>query len=168
MKTFREILQEKVQKNPIVYHGSDDSNIKSFRTKRGRTETGVRTFGSYFTDNRDVAESFAPKIYKVKLKFKKLVDMTGWAPYKADEDFIEALPELKQDEMDWWFRFNYYGDDSPYHVIESMDEKYDLLKRWKKKGFDGIAFWEEHFSKKGITYVPFNQNQIKILEMPEQ
>jgi hypothetical protein len=168
MKTYRQILLEKVQKNPIVYHGSDDSNIKSFRTKRHGTETGIRTFGSYFTDNRDMAESFAPKIYKVKLNFKKLIDMTGWKPFHANEDFIEAIPELKQAEIDWWFDWNYYGDDSPYHTIESMDGKYDLLKRWKKKGYDGIAFWEGHFGKKGITYVPFHQKQIKILEMPEQ
>ena len=34
------------------------------------------------------------------------------------------------------------------------------------RGYDGVAFQEEHFGAKGITYVPFYENQIKVLEVP--
>ena len=35
----------------------------------------------------------------------------------------------------------------------------------KKKGYDGVAFSEEHHGIKGRTYIAFNPNQIEILEI---
>jgi len=161
---FEQYLIETAVKKPIVYHGSYTDNIKKFSTKRRLTETGIRHFGSYFTDSRDMAETFGKYLYKVQLQFTKIIDMTKWPPLSADDNFIKSLPGLKPQEIDNYLRFDYRGKNSPYNVVETLDGKYDILKRWKKMGYDGIAFWEEHFSKKGITYVPFFQRQIEILE----
>lgn len=166
-KTPNPLVIEKAQRNPIAYHGSYETGKKKFRTARRWTETGVRILGAYFTDNPKMAESFAPNLYKVQLKFRKLIDLTRWKAMQADEDFIEAIPELKPEEIEYHFKHDYYGKDSAYHVIETFDEKHDLLKRWKKRGYDGVAFQEEHFGQEGITYVPFNANQIKVLEIPK-
>lgn len=158
-------LIEKTQKSPIVYHGSYAKDIKNFHTKRKFIETGVKTFGAYFTDNIELARTFgAGYIYKCKLKFNKIIDMTKWKPLHADEKFVENIPELTKDEIDHHLRFDYYGHDSPYHTIETLDGKYDLLKRWRRAGYDGVAFREYHQGEEGITYVPFNDSQVKIIE----
>ena len=78
-----------------------------------------------------------------------------------------SVPELRQSEREEYLKFEYRGKNSPYNVLETLDGKYDMLKRWKKSGYDGVAFWEEHFSKRGITYVPFYSSQIKIVEIGE-
>jgi hypothetical protein len=162
------LVIEKAQRNPVAYHGSYETGSKKFKTARRWTETGIRILGAYFTDNPKMAVSFGPNLYKVQLQFRKLIDLTRWKPLMADEDFIEAIPELSQEEIDHYFKHSYYGTDSAYHVIETLDQKHDLLKRWKKRGYDGVAFQESHFGEKGITYVPFNKNQIKVLEIPDK
>ena len=78
---LRRYLIEKAQRNPIVYHGTYHSDIKNFSTKRKRSETGVRHFGSYFTDSIEMSRTFGKYIYKVQLKFSKLIDMTN-CPYQ--------------------------------------------------------------------------------------
>lgn len=161
---FKQYITEKAKKKLIAYHGSYDPNIKNFSTKRRRSETNTRLLGAYFTDNPKLALTFGDNLYKVKLKFKKLIDLTKWKAQHADEEFIEAIPELKDEEIEYYLQWSYYGHDSAYHVIETFDEKYNILKRWKKKGYDGIAFMEYHFSEIGITYIPFNVNQIEIIE----
>jgi hypothetical protein len=164
---FEQYLIETAIKKPIVYHGSYTAGIKKFSIRRKISETGVRHFGSYFTDSVDMAKTFGKHIYKVQLHFKKILDMTKWGPLRADDNFIKAIPGLKPNEVDEYLRFEYRGFNSPYNVIETLDGKYDILKRWKRLGFDGVAFWEEHFSKRGITYIPFHQSQIEILETNE-
>ncbi len=162
---LKQYLTEAANKSPIAYHGTYHTDIKKFSTKRKRSETGVRHFGSYFTDSIEMARSFGKHVYKVQLKFSKLIDMTRWKAGMADENFVLSIPELKQSEKEEYLKFEYRGKDSPYHALETLDGKYDILKRWKKRGYDGLAFWEDHFSKVGITYVPFHQNQIKIVEV---
>lgn len=157
-------LNEAARKSPIAYHGTY-SDIKKFSTRRKISETGVRHFGSYFSDSIDVARSFGKHVYKVQLKFNKIIDMTKWKPFDADEKFVLSLPELRSNEKEEYLKFEYRGKNSPYNVLETLDGKYDILKRWKKRGYDGIAFWESHFGGKGITYVPFYPNQIKIIEV---
>ena len=114
-----------------------------------------------------MSRTFGKYIYKVQLKFSKLIDMTKWKPASADENFVLSVPELRQSEREEYLKFEYRGKNSPYNVLETLDGKYDMLKRWKKSGYDGVAFWEEHFSKRGITYVPFYSSQIKIVEIGE-
>jgi len=162
---FNQYLIETALKKPIAYHGSYSKDIKKFSTRRRKSETGVRLLGAYFTDSEEMARSFGDHVYKIQLTFSKLIDMTKWGPGSADDNFIKALPALKPKELEDYLRFEYRGKNSPYNVIETIDGKYDILKRWKKMGYDGIAYWEDHFSKKGITYIPFYQTQIKILEM---
>lgn len=166
MRLKKYLVIEKTQRNPVVYHGSYETGKKRFRTVRRWTETGIRILGAYFTDNPKMAESFAPNLYKVQLKFRKLIDLTRWKAMQADDKFVEAIPELKPDELKRYLDLDYRGNNSAYNVIETLDERYDLLKRWKKRGYDGVAFQEEHFGAKGITYVPFYENQIKVLEVP--
>lgn len=161
------LLNEAIKRTPIVYHGSYNKDIKSFYIKKRLTETGAKHFGAYFTDSIEVAKTFGDYIYKAQLTFKKIIDMTKWKPRQANEDFLMSVPELRPKEQEYYLKFEYRGKDSPYHMIENLDDKYNLLPRWKRKGYDGIAFWEEHFSKKGITYIPFYSNQIKILEIIE-
>jgi hypothetical protein len=84
---------------------------------------------------------------------------------RADEKFVEAIPELTDEEIEHYLRIEYRGLNSPYNVIETLDQKLDLMRRWRNRGYDGIAFNEEHFSQKGTTYIPFNDNQIKIMGM---
>jgi hypothetical protein len=152
-------------KTLILYHGNYATDIKKFRTKRITREGGSLNMGAYFTDNPKMAETFGAVIYKVKIKFNKLFDMTIWKSLHADEEFIESIPVLKQEEIDRYLRFDYYGHDSPYHALEVLDDKYQIVPRMKKKGYDGVAFSEEHHGIKGRTYIAFNPNQIEILEI---
>lgn len=160
-------LTERAKKALTAYHGSYNPNLKKFSTKRRFSETAVRLMGAYFSDNPKLALSFGDNLYTVKLRFSKLIDLTNWKAMRADEAFIRAIPELTSEEAEYHIKFNYYGHNSPFNVIETLDHKHDLMKRWKKKGYDGIAFMEEHSSQVGTTYIPFNQNQIKIIKSPE-
>lgn len=153
-------------KTLILYHGNYQTGIKKFRTKRITREGGSLNMGAYFSDNPKMADSFGGGvIYKVKVKFNKLLDMTKWKSLHADEKFVESIPVLKQEEIDRYLRFDYYGHDSPYHVLEVLDDKYKIVPRMKNKGYDGVAFNEQHFGIKGRTYIAFNPNQIEILEV---
>ena len=164
---FNSYLNEKISKNPIAYHGSYDDKITKFSTKYRFSELNVRLLGAYFTDNIKMAKTFGNYVYKVQLKFNKPLDLTKWKAYHADESFIENLPELTDEEKEHHLKFDFYGDDSPYHAIEKLDKQLNLLKRWKKKGYDGIIFNEGHMGAKGITYIPFNKSQITMLGFVE-
>ena len=88
---LRRYLIEKAQRNPIVYHGTYHSDIKNFSTKRKRSETGVRHFGSYFTDSIEMSRTFGKYIYKVQLKKE------NYTRYKKiDKVYGECLGSLRR------------------------------------------------------------------------
>ena len=151
-------LREYLSESQILYHGSPTSNLTKINTRRGKDN-----LGAYFTDNPELAKTFGNNIYKVKIDFGKMLDMSSWKPLHADEDFIRSVPVLKKSELDEYLEFDYYGHDSPYHALEKLDSKYNIVPRLKKRGYDGIIFNEDHFGKVGKVYVIFNSKKIKIV-----
>lgn len=148
-----------------LYHGSFVSNLSKLDTRQhGITGHRGRTMGIYLTHNPEMAYSFGPVIYTVKLKSKKILDMTKWGPFNADEKFLKSIPILKRKEIDEYLNKEYRGPDSPYNILETLNGMYNIVKRLKRKGYDGIAFKESSHGKKGITYAIWNKNVVDIID----
>lgn len=158
----------------VMYHGTSNSGFTVFDTYA--SNFGLFGQGSYFTDNRSVAESYqakgkgtAPGVYSVYLNVERPLDMDGDADiekwkkafrsYDLDESYLDgvtsnedafkALKENLADEM--------------YTRSEAIETVTDLILSMKYDGITHIG--GGRFNKKDDTrhrvFIVFESEQVK-------
>lgn len=128
--------EEFIKAQPTVYHGTNTKFDVFDKSKIGEV-TGVGDWGDgfYFSDNKDVAKSFAKDaggdiVMEVSLKNLKF----------ADGNKLEKLPEV-QDILDDGMGFT------------------DIGEYLKSKGYDGVKY--KHKEGGGTEYVVYDADKIK-------
>lgn len=139
------------EKSYMAYHASFKEFDKFKQTKDIGYHFGTIEQARYF--------SARPYIYKVQLKMNK--------PYKMKEDWNQSHPEdllgklgkvFPPTEEDYW-RIQEKIEKLPY------DKGYEIIRNeLKKRGYDGLIYPNE-VEGKGLSYVVFSPNQIKIIEI---
>lgn len=133
----------------VVYHGTI-ADFDSFSTRRDKSKNRI---GAYFTSDAKAASRIhggVDSVYPVYLAMSNPFDLRE----TTREDIAKSLGlnEGIQREM------QIQGRAGAYQTLEWLDQKYDIVPKLKKKGYDGIIFDGEH---EGDTYVAFSPTQIK-------
>lgn len=157
----------------VMYHGASRGGY-TIPDPYGKTRYGLFGAGIYFTDNKEVAESYTakgrgntPQVYEVYLNIKNPIDMDAAADAEAwkkafpdadypesgtNEQFYRAMEQFFRDD-DWTA-----GDakETAWEVIEAM-------------GYDGVThIGGGRFNKKDDTrhrvYIAFLPEQIKNID----
>jgi len=157
-----------------MYHGSPSGEIKMF----GPYNFGLFGEGYYFTNNPDVASTYAkkgsPTVYPVYLSIKNPMNMDQAVAYKRWRRMFENDPELLanvlpakkpahiktnedafKDIIDWYAR-----DNKPDYEVGEL-----LMVGFEKEGIDGLTHKGGGRVKKGSTehrvFIAFEPEQIK-------
>lgn len=157
----------------VMYHGTSNGGHTIFEPY-GKAKYGLFGLGTYFTDNRSVAESYTqkgkgnnPQVYESYLNIKNPMDMdaaadpAAWAEAFPDayfpksgtnEDFYRAMEEYFEDEM----LSKWEAAETAMEAIEGM-------------GYDGIThIGGGRFNKADDTrhrvYIAFEPDQIKNID----
>lgn len=138
----------------VVYHGTK-SNFDTFRTSRSKS---ANRMGAYFTESADAAGKFlqtsrystGDNIKPVYLSVSKPLDLR-----KISREDIARKIGLNEDIQREMLS---QGRAGAYSTLEFLDQKYNLVPRLKKAGYDGIVFDGD---EEGMTWVAFKPEQIK-------
>jgi len=157
-----------------MYHGSPSGEIEMF----GQRNFGLFGEGYYFTNNPDVASTYAkkgsPTVYPVYLSIKNPMNMDQAVAYKRWRRMFENDPELLanvlpakkpahiktnedafKDIIDWYAR-----DNKPDYEVGEL-----LMVGFEKEGIDGLTHKGGGRVKKGSTehrvFIAFEPEQIK-------
>ena len=109
------------------------------------------------------SKRYGNEIYVVKLHLSKTLDLTSYGEQGLDnfENFLRQLPipdkeiEERIRNQKFWDRIYF----SPYNILESLDSKFDIIPKLKKKGYDSLKFKEGV----GTTMVVFWSSLIEII-----
>jgi hypothetical protein len=147
-----------------MYHGSSDGTFTKFKE------------GSFFTDDKDYADTYQDEYAGMNYAGKKLVNPKTYEVYlDVKKPFSMADPEARR-----IIENEYIGRDKNHWVTDPSDTtevdftEADVLREWLKKNhpeYDGMyvnegggddPFAEEGWEEwRGNSVVPFNANQIK-------
>jgi hypothetical protein len=163
-----------------MYHGSPSGEIEMF----GQRNFGLFGEGYYFTNNPDVASTYAkkgsPTVYPVYLSIKNPMNMDQAVAYKRWRRMFENDPELLanvlpakkpahiktnedafKDIIDWYAR-----DNKPDYEVGEL-----LMVGFEKEGIDGLTHKGGGRVKKGSTehrvFIAFEPEQIKFAYDPD-
>lgn len=176
VKSFYQFVNEQVENDRsglILYHGSDEGKpFSKFNNDQ------------FFTVNDYIACNYAENkgglVYKVNVDKKYLrntLELKG-NYLRLDGESMKTI-EPKQYELEYNLVKKLYGDSalgdwlkrgfypSPAHVFSG---DYKPLINWaKNNGYDSIKFFDESFDTfvRDITYIIFNGNNIKIIDVTE-
>lgn len=157
----------------VMYHGTSSGGHTVF-DPFGKARYGLFGAGSYFTDNKSVAESYTEKgrgnnkqIYETYLNITNPIDMDAqanreaWAKALPDADF----PETGTNE-DFYRAMEEYFEDQEYAKWEASEAAMDIMEGM---GYDGIThIGGGRFNKKDETrhrvYIAFHPEQIKNID----
>ena len=154
----------------VMYHGTSRGGHTMF-DPYGKAKYGLFGLGSYFTDNKTVAESYtkkgkgnAPQVYETYLNIKNPMDMDAAAdPAAWAEAFPEAhFPESGTNEQ-FYRAMEEYFEDNEYVRWEAEEAAMDAIMGM---GYDGIThIGGGRFNKADDTrhrvYIAFQPEQIK-------
>lgn len=155
--------------NPkVMYHGTSNGGHTVFDTYG--SNYGLFGTGSYFTDSKEIAESYTkkgkgntPQVYETFLNIKNPIDMDAQADPSA---WKQAMPEVYFSESgtneDFYRAMEEYFEDNEYSRNEASEAAMDALE---SMGYDGIT----HIGggrvnadgKKHRVYIAFHPEQIK-------
>ncbi len=154
-------------KPKVMYHGTSRGGFSEFNTYG--SQYGLFGQGSYFTENKDIAQSYTNKgkgnnkqVYGVYLSIKNPLDMDA----KATPEFAARFEELGVDYKDGMTNEDvyrqiedYYGDEQ-YPKWEAAEAIQDGISA---AGYDGITHigGRKEGSTKHRVYIAFNPEQIK-------
>lgn len=167
------VVRDENGKLKVMYHGTSSGGHTVF-DPLGVSKFGLFGAGSYFTDNKDVAESYTEKgrgnnkqIYETYLNITNPIDMDAPADREAwsyafpdadfpsegtNEQFFKAMEQVFHDEQ--------------YPRWEAMDTAMDVIE---SMGYDGIThIGGGRFNKQDETrhrvYIAFQPEQIKNID----
>ena len=154
----------------VMYHGTSAGGHTVF-DPYGKAKYGLFGVGSYFTDNKSVAESYTEKgkgnnkqIYEAYLNITNPIDMdaaadpTAWSKALPDANFpAEGTNE------DFYRAMEGYFEDQEYSRWEASEAALEVME---SMGYDGIThIGGGRFNKKDETrhrvYIAFQPEQIK-------
>ena len=159
-----------VKGQPTYYHGTsgDFETFKPFNKVPAefKDSSGQHTFGTYFTDNKDLAGQFGKNILERKLNVSKPFDVSGIGSF---DELVKKLG-LNTEKNAWELRnmksasyFDKLGgeSESSYRALEALNKKFDIVKQLKKQGYDGLIFADKENGIIGKTTVVFDTSKIK-------
>jgi len=161
--------EEFVKEQGEVYHGTlgefEDFLPATEVPEEFQDSSGVKTFGTYFTDSTDLAKQFGDKIKSRFINKNKLLDLT---PIKSFDDLVDLLP-IDQKTNEWELQNmvnNSYYDrykptDSFYKPLEDLVNKFNLVSKLKEMGYEGLIYNDVENGVKGKTFTVFDPKQIK-------
>ena len=154
----------------VMYHGTSAGGHTVF-DPYGKAKYGLFGVGSYFTDNKEVAESYTDKgrgnnkqIYETYLNITNPIDMdaaadpTAWSKALPDANFpAEGTNE------DFYRAMEEYFEDQEYSRWEASEAALEVMEGM---GYDGIThIGGGRFNKQDETrhrvYIAFQPEQIK-------
>lgn len=157
----------------VMYHGTSAGGHTVF-DPYGKAKYGLFGVGSYFTDNKSVAESYTEKgkgknkqIYETYLNITNPIDMdaaadpTAWSKALPDANFpTEGTNE------DFYRAMEEYFEDQEYSRWEASEAALEVME---SMGYDGIThIGGGRFNKKDETrhrvYIAFQPEQIKSID----
>lgn len=157
----------------VMYHGTSKGGHTVF-DPYGASKYGLFGVGSYFTDNKSVAESYTEKgkgnnkqIYETYLNITNPIDMDAQANPEA---WKKALPEVDYPQNgtneDFYRAMEEYFADNEYSKDEATETALDVLE---SMGYDGIThIGGGRFNKADDTrhqvYIAFHPEQIKNID----
>lgn len=160
-----------------MYHGTSSYGFTVF--DYGKAKFGLFGNGFYFTDNRDVAESYTEKgkgdskgVYSVYLNVKNPLDMDTvaseeWQNVDLDgesiNDYLDVNATGSLTNEDYFKALKNYCADNGMYQYEAEDYIQDTI--WGM-GFDGISHtgggrYNKKDGTKHRVYIAFEQEQIK-------
>lgn len=154
----------------VMYHGTSAGGHTMF-DPYGKARYGLFGAGSYFTDSREVAESYtrkgkgtSPQVYETYLNIKNPMDMDAAAdPAQWKKAFPDAMfPDSGTNEQ-FYRAMEEYFEDSEYPRWEAAEE---AMMAIEDMGYDGIThIGGGRFNKADDTrhrvYIAFQPEQIK-------
>lgn len=154
----------------VMYHGTSAGGHTVF-DPYGKAKYGLFGVGSYFTDNKSVAESYTEKgrgsnkqVYETYLNITNPIDMDAQGDPAA---WSKALPDAKFPEKgtneDFYRAMEEYFEDQEYARWEASEAALDVME---SMGYDGIThIGGGRFNKADDTrhrvYIAFNSEQVK-------
>ena len=154
----------------VMYHGTSRGGHTMF-DPYGKAKYGLFGLGSYFTDNKAVAESYTkkgkgqnPQVYETYLNIKSPMDMDAAAdPKQWQKAFPDAdFPDSGTNEQ-FYRAMEEYFEDNEYVRWEAEEAAMDAIMGM---GYDGIThIGGGRFNKADDTrhrvYIAFQPEQIK-------
>lgn len=157
----------------VMYHGTSKGGHTVF-DPYGASNYGLFGVGTYFTDNKSVAESYTEKgkgnnkqIYETYLNITNPIDMDAQANPEA---WKKALPDANFPESgtneDFYRAMEEYFADNEYAKWEASETALEVLE---SMGYDGIThIGGGRFNKADDTrhqvYIAFHPEQIKNID----
>ena len=157
----------------VMYHGTSSGGHTVF-DPYGKAKYGLFGVGSYFTDNKSVAESYTEKgkgknkqIYETYLNITNPIDMDAAADPEA---WSKALPDAdfptEGNNEDFYRTMEEYFEDQEYSRWEASETALETLE---SMGYDGITHvGGGRFNKQDETrhrvYIAFQPEQIKNID----
>ena len=157
----------------VMYHGTSSGGHTVF-DPYGKAKYGLFGVGSYFTDNKSVAESYTEKgkgnnkqIYETYLNITNPIDMDAAADPAA---WSKALPganfPTEGTNEDFYRAMEEYFEDQEYSRWEASEAALETLE---SMGHDGIThIGGGRFNKKDETrhrvYIAFQPEQVKNID----
>lgn len=157
----------------VMYHGTSSGGHTVF-DPYGKARYGLFGAGSYFTDNKSVAESYTEKgkgnnkqVYETYLNITNPIDMDAQANREA---WTKALPDANFPEAgtneDFYRVMEEYFEDQEYARWEAAEAAMEIME---DMGYDGIThIGGGRFNKKDETrhqvYIAFHSEQIKSID----
>ena len=150
----------------VMYHGSSKGDYTVFDKNKigGNTKNkGIFGNGFYFTENRELADSYDHSPDRSGKTFETYLNMTNpfyWNDIKTEEQLNELNKELELKNPLKWNRIM-----EEVHSISPLgknDTNYgdpvELTNALKQKGYDGIIYKYDNTTGE---YIVFESNQIK-------
>lgn len=157
----------------VMYHGTSAGGHTVF-DPYGKAKYGLFGVGSYFTDNKSVAESYTEKgkgsnkqIYETYLNITNPIDMDAAADPEA---WSKALPDAnfptEGTNEDFYRSMEEYFEDQEYSRWEASEAALEVME---SMGYDGIThIGGGRFNKQDETrhrvYIAFQPEQIKSID----
>ena len=157
----------------VMYHGTSSGGHTVF-DPYGKAKYGLFGMGSYFTDNKSVAESYTEKgkgnnkqIYETYLNITNPIDMDAAADPEA---WSKALPDVnfpaEGTNEDFYRAMEEYFEDQEYSRWEASEAALEVME---SMGYDGITHvGGGRFNKQDETrhrvYIAFQPEQIKNID----
>lgn len=151
----------------VMYHGTSYGGFTVFEPFDS-SRFGLFGAGTYFTDNKDIAESYTdkgrgntPQVYESYLNIKNPIDMDAQGDYDAWKDAFPDADFPKEGTNEQFFRemVEVFRDEE-YPTWEAKDTAMNVLQRM---GYDGIT----HIGG-GRVIADSPRHQVYIVFEPEQ
>ena len=158
-KVIREVLNENVYKDLILFHGSNDQKI-------------ITKFydNQFYTENDYIASTYAYNfnglMYEVKVKNLNSFELVPYNRYRQKDEhdkMVTLLSNLYNENVGREYERNYLTP-SASRVFSAYGGWTPLIDWCKENGYDSIKFTDESFDVyiHGITYIIFDGNKPKI------